>query len=320
MTDPLSEVLRSLRLAGGVFLDAHFTAPWCVTSQITAEDCRPFLDRPAQVIAYHVVIDGALVLAVDGGPPVNVGAGEIVLLPRNDGHTLASRPGLPAVNAGDLIEPSADGGLARIVHGGGGQPTHLVCGFLGSEETHNPLIATLPRVMKLGVSEAASRTWVEATVRFAANELAVGRIASSSVMSRLSELLFVEAVRAYASALGDEAQGWLKGLRDPHVARAVALIHSDLRESWTADELAREAGLSRSVFVERFTALVGMPPIRYLTTCRLQSARLQLCETRRSIAQLAYAVGYQSEEAFSRAFKREFGLSPSQWRNRQSSS
>lgn len=316
MLDPLSEVLRSVRLTGGVFLDVRLTAPWCVISELTAEHCRPFLAKPARLISYHVNLAGEFLLWVEGEPVMQVGAGEIVLLPRNDVQTLASAPGLAPVHGGSLVQPSPGGGLARIVHGGGGELTHMVCGFLGSEEIYNPLLATLPRVLKLDVREGTSRDWIEASVRFAAYELAEGRLASSSVMSRLSEVLLVEAVRHYAATLPDNEVGWLRGLRDPHVGRALALIHNDLRTPWSAEALAREVALSRSAFMDRFATLVGTPPMRYLTAWRLQSAKLQLRETRKSVGQLAHAVGYESEEAFSRAFKREFGLSPARWRDR----
>lgn len=315
--DPLTEVLRSVRLSGGIFLDACFTAPWCVSTNMTAADCRPFLKMPTQLIGYHFIIEGRLLLCVEGEAPIEVRAGEVVLLPRNDPHRLTSAPGLAPVSAHDLIQPSSDGGLARIRHGGGGEAVHLICGFLGSEELYNPLIATLPRVLKLDVRQGTSRDWIEASVRFAAGELTEGRLASSSVMSRLSELLLVEAVRNYSSTLGDHETGWLKGLADPHVGRALALMHHNASAPWSAEALAKEVALSRSAFVDRFTTLVGMPPIRYLTVWRLQTAKLNLRETRKTIAQLAHSVGYESEEAFSRAFKREFGQPPARWRDQQ---
>lgn len=315
MMDPLSEVLRSVRLTGGVFLDVRLTAPWCVISELTAEHCRAFLARPVQLISFHVVLQGEFQLWVEGEPVLRVGPGEIVLLPRNDVQTLASAPGLAPVHGGSLVQPSPDGGLARIEHGGGGALTHMVCGFLGSEQSYSPLLASLPRVLKLDVREGTSRDWIEASVRFAASELAEGRLASSSVMSRLSEVLLVEAVRHYASTLSDMQAGWLRGLSDPHVGRALALMHRDIGAPWSAESLAREAALSRSAFMERFATLVGVPPMRYLTGWRLQTAKLQLRETRQTVSQLAHAVGYESEEAFSRAFKREFGLSPARWRD-----
>jgi AraC-like DNA-binding protein len=317
VADALGEVLRSVQMTGAVFLEARFTAPWCVISRITAADCRPFMPAAAQIIGYHVVIDGKLVLELDGDDPVEVTGGEIVLLPRNDEHRLASAPGLPGVNAHDLLQPGRSGGLAQISYGGGGGATQLVCGFLASEMC-NPLIAALPRWLKIDITQGTSGDWIEASVRFAARELAQGRLASSGVMSRLSELLFVEAVRQYASTLPEEETGRLNGLKDPYVARALGLLHSRMDARWTAESLAREVALSRSAFNDRFTALLGMPPMRYLTLWRLQLAKEALRRRRGSIAQIANSVGYESEVAFNRAFKREFGDPPARWRERQS--
>lgn len=315
--DPLSEVLRSVRLTGGVFLDVRLTAPWCVHSHVVADDCRPLLSNPAQLIAFHFLTDGRCQISVEGEAPIDLRAGEIVLLPRNDAHILATGPGLAPVSGRDLVQPAPDGGLARVRHGGGGLPTTMICGFLATEGAYNPLIASLPRMLKLDVREGTSREWVEASMRFAASELAKGRIASSEIMSRLSELLFVEAVRNYAATLDGQQEGWLKGLADPQVGKAIALIHHKINEPWSAEGLAGEVGLSRSAFIERFSTLVGVPPIRYLTVWRLQTAKLHLRETHKTIAQLAHSVGYESEEAFSRAFKREFGLPPARWREQQ---
>jgi AraC-like DNA-binding protein len=313
--DPLSEVLRSVHLTGGVFLHARFTAPWCVTANMNPARAAAFLTNPTQLIGFHVILEGELLVAFADEPPTKARAGEILLFPRADGHVLSSEQGLTAVNTATLIQPSADGGLARIDHGGGGAATQIICGFLGSEDGYNPLIAALPRVLALDLREGTSREWVEASVRFAASELAAGRLASSTVMSRLSETLLVEAVRHYASTLADRDAGWLNGTKDPHVGRALALIHHDIGAPWSAETLARQVGMSRSAFVERFTTLVGMPPIRYLTVWRMQTAKINLREKRLPIAKLAHSVGYESEEAFSRAFKREFGVSPAQWRD-----
>jgi AraC-like DNA-binding protein len=317
MADPLSDVLRLVLLSGGIFLEARFTAPWCVAAQIGLADCRPFLPDLVQVIGYHVVLEGSMLVAVEGEPPMEIHAGEIFLLPRNSIHTMASGPGLTAVSAAGLIQRSADGGTLKIRYGGGRAPTNIICGFLGTQDTFNPLLAALPKMLKLNVSKAASRDWIESSVRFAADELVRGRLASSSVMSRLSEVLLVEAVREYASTPGDQKRGWLKGLSDPNIGRALALIHGDLAAPWSADSLANTAALSRSAFMERFTDLIGMPPIRYVTVWRLESAKRHLLESRKSVAEVGHAVGYESEEGFRRAFKREFEMSPAEWRDRQ---
>jgi AraC-like DNA-binding protein len=313
MTDPLSDVLRAVRLTGGVFLDARFTAPWCISANMDAGDCQPFLAMPAQLIAFHVIIEGRLLIWVRDEPPIEVRAGELVLFPRNDGHFLASARGLQPIRAGHLIQPSPDGGIARIVHGGGGDPAHVVCGFLASEDGYNPLIAALPPMLTLDIREATSRDWIETSVKFAASELVQGRLASSSLMSRLSESLLVEAVRHY-STLAPEEAGWLKGLKDQHIGRALVLIHRDIAAPWSVDALAKEVALSRTAFVQRFTSVIGTPPIQYLTKWRLQTAQMNLRETKKSIAQVAPIVSYESEEAFSRAFKREFGVPPARWR------
>jgi AraC-like DNA-binding protein len=319
MPDPLSDVLRSVRLTGGVFLEANFTAPWCVAVRIGREDCLPFLADLSQVIGYHVVLEGRMLVRIQDEPPMELRAGEIVLFPRSDVHTLASAAGVAPISAAGLIQQSPEGGLLKIRHGGGREPTDIVCGFLGTQEAFNPLLATLPHMLRLDISKAASRDWVETSVRFAAAELIRGRLASSSVMSRLSEVLLVEAVREYVSTLGDREKGWLKGLSDPHIGRALALIHGDIAAPWSAEKLATEVALSRSAFMDRFANLIGTPPIRYLTVWRLEIAKRHLRESRMSIPQIAAAVGYESEEGFRRAFRREFDLWPAEWRDRQAS-
>ena len=312
--DPLSEIIRSIRLSGGLFVDGQFTAPWSVLAKVREEECRLVVGNPVQTIAYHFVVEGRLLACVEGGePPIEVAAGEVVLFPRNDTHRLASAANIAPRWAREFREPTK----RRIAHGGGGDPTCIVCGFLVSETLFNPLIAGLPPILKLNLEEAGSRDWVEASVRFAAAELANGQLASSSLISKLSELLLTEAVRQYAKTLDAREAGWLTGLSDPKIGRALSLIHADPTTPWSADSLAREVGMSRSAFVSRFTTLVGLPPIRYLTRWRLQTAKLTLRETKATVAQLAHSVGYESEEAFSRAFKREFGLPPSQWRDLQ---
>ncbi len=315
--DALSDVLRVVRLTGGVFLEAEFSAPWCVTSQVGPEDCRPHFETPAHLIAYHYIVDGRLVLQVDDDALVEAAAGELVMLPRNDRHTLGSAPDLSPVPGDALVEAPRDGGLAVIRHGGGGEVTRIVCGFIGSETPFNPVIVTLPRVLKLNVAESIGGEWIASSFRYAASEVGGGRIGSRTVLSKLSELLFVEAVRRYLAVMPAEATGWLAGLRDHAVGRALALLHGRVAEPWTTEALAQEVGLSRSAFADRFTVLVGTPPMRYLASWRMQVAARVLRESERSIAQTAAAVGYESEAAFNRAFKREFGVPPATWRGKR---
>jgi transcriptional regulator GlxA family with amidase domain len=181
----------------------------------------------------------------------------------------------------------------------------------------NPLMATLPQVLKVNVNEGASRDWIESSVRYGAQQLSEGHHASSSVMARLSELLFVEAVRAYSESQAVHEKHWLHGLKDQYVGRALAALHDRLAHSWSVADMAEVAGLSRSAFVERFTAAMGTPPMQYLAKSRMMLAKELLGERQKSISQVATAVGYEAEAAFNRAFKREFGLPPARWRDQQ---
>jgi AraC-like DNA-binding protein len=316
--DALGEVLGAVKMKGGVFLDARFTADWCVCANMNANVLSPFVADPVQIISYHYVVQGSMLVAVEGEAPLEVRAGEAVLLARNDPHMVGSAINARPVRVGELVQPGESGGLAQIVHGGGGEPTNIICGYLASTEQRNPLLATLPRLLKIDMVHAGSSEWLEASLRFAIKGLQEGRVGSAAVMSRLSELMLVEGVRGYAATLSPEQKGWLAGMRDPVVGRALALMHGKVSHPWTAEELSREVALSRSAFADRFVALVGMPPVRYLTVWRMQLAQERLRGGHQSIAQIANAVGYEAEEAFTRAFKREFGLPPARWRDQQS--
>ncbi|PZX00684.1 AraC-like DNA-binding protein [Pseudomonas sp. 478] len=314
MLDALSDVLRVIRLSGGVFLEAELTAPWCISGRISADDCKPFLAAPRHVIASHFVAAGHMQLRIDDGATLDVRAGELILLPRNDVHTFGSDLSIAPMSAREVIQPPEVGGISRIKYGGGGETTQLLCGFLGSETPFSPLLSSLPSLLKLDVRTTASGAWIESSFRFAVSEIAAGRVGSATVIAKLSELLFVEAVSQYVANLPAERRGWLAGLRDPHIGRALALLHARPTEGWTAEALALEVGMSRSVFAERFTALVGQPPMQYLTLWRMHVAAQHLREGRGNVAQIGFAVGYESEAAFSRAFKRQFGTSPGTWR------
>ena len=316
--DTILDILRTTRLTGGIFLEAQFTAPWCVISRIEPEDCIPFVPEPANIIGYHYVSAGRLLLETDGAPPVSVATGEIVVLPRNDAHRIGSALNLRPVSTHDLIQPASDGGLARIIHGGGGEVTRVFCGFLGNATPNDPLIRILPAVLKVNVAEGASAHWIESSLKFAAQELAAGVVKSPAVLAKLTELLFMEAVRRYLTSLPPEQSGWRAGVRDAIVGRALGLLHSRMSQRWTAEDLAREVGLSRSALAERFTRIMGEPPMRYLAQQRLQVAAQRLKGSNDSLARIAFMVGYESEAAFNRAFKREFDVPPATWRKRTS--
>jgi AraC-like DNA-binding protein len=298
-------------------LHAEFSAPWCIAARVGPEHCAPLLGPASHLISYHYVVEGHLCIRVDGddGEDLVIGTGEVVLLPRNDLHLMGSDLSLPPVAGGDIIQPPKDGGLYSIHHGGTGARTRMICGFLGCASAEgNPVIATLPRILKLNVEQGGAAEWIRTTFQYAAEEVATGRPGSETVLAKLSELLFVESVRRYAEGLPDGQTGWLAGLREPYVARALALLHRDIARRWTVDDLGREIGLSRSALADRFIRLIGMPPMHYLANWRMQVATQRLRNTSASIAQVAEIVGYDSEAAFSRAFKKAFGAAPATWR------
>ena len=313
--DALSDVLRVAHLSGGVFLNAEFFEPWCIAAQLNPKYCAPFLGPTSHLILYHYVVDGRLKVQVEGEEIFGLNSGEVVMFPHNDAHLLGSELDLPPALASDVIVPSPNGGLYAIRHGGDGARTRLVCGFLGCDSVEgNLLISTLPRALRLNVEEGSAAEWIRSTFQYAADEVAAARPGSETVLAKLSELLFVETVRRYADTLPESEIGWLAGLRDRYVARALALFHRDITRSWTVDEVGREVGLSRSALGERFTSLIGMAPMHYLANWRMQVAAQELRNSGASLAQVAYAVGYESEAAFSRAFKKAFRTAPATWR------
>ncbi len=312
--DALTDVLRTMRLTGAVFLDAEFTEPWCVLAQVGPEEYARFSAPPAQVIGYHYVLEGRLEVSVTDGTPMTAGPGHLLLLPRNDSHILGSDLRAEPQDIDQLVQPGGEDGLASLHYGGGGARCRILCGYLGANESNDPLISSLPSVVRLAVGGKLSGRWIEGSIRYAARALADGGPGAASSLARMAELLFGEAIREYVQSLPRDQAGWLAGLRDPYVGRALALLHGESARAWTLDELSREAGLSRSALTERFSRHIGMPPMRYLTRQRLQRAARWLREGNATVSRVAYDVGYDSEAAFTRAFKREFGASPAAFR------
>lgn len=311
------DMLRAMRLTGGLFLDAEFSAPWCVSAKVGPEDCTPFALSPRHIIAYHYVVSGRCFLRVGEREPVALEAGQIVLLARNDEHVIGSDLTRRAISADGLIRPGLDGGPARIVHGGGGEETRILCGFLASDLAHNALVAMLPPVLTLDVVDGVAGSWIESSFRFAATQLMAGRASGSATLAKLAELLFVEAVDRYAASRPAGRSIWMEAMRDPAVGRALALIHGELAHHWTTEELASAAALSRSAFAERFKRAVGEPPMHYVVRQRLESATTRLRESGDPVARIAFEAGYESEAAFNRAFRRHYGMPPAAWRRRE---
>jgi AraC-like DNA-binding protein len=314
--DALSAVLKALRLETGLFLEAEFTAPWCIDSAPGKDDVRHILPSAEHVAIYHLLVEGACRARLpDDGGVTELAAGDLLMFPHGDGHLLGSDLSRPPVPAEKLAQPSPTGGLARIVHGGGGARTRFVCGYLACDSRLcRPLLGALPRMLRVALGQQPGAAWILGTIQRAAEETRSPRAGTEAVLAKLSELLFVEAIRCHLESLPADQRSWLAGLRDPQVSRALRLLHGEPARAWTVEELGQEAGISRSALGERFTQLIGEPPMQYLTRWRLALAARALREGDEPVVRIAGDVGYESEAAFNRAFKREFGMPPATWR------
>src|SRR5262245_3374026 len=214
--DALSDVLRVIRLKGGVFLHAEFTAPWCISSKVSLKDCGPLLEGAEHLVLYHYVVEGRLIAQIPNGQPVEIEAGEVVILPHNHGHLLGSRLDLPPVPTREVVRVPADGGLRVIRHGGGGERTRIVCGFLGCDRLEgNPLAESLPPLLRFDTRQGSAAAWMKSSLEFAAQEIATRRAGSETVLAKLSELLFVEALRRYVRGTSGRADRMAGGSQGP---------------------------------------------------------------------------------------------------------
>jgi AraC-like DNA-binding protein len=309
--DVLDEILRSLRLTGGVVIDAEFSGDYCVRAEFTPGHCAPWFAMPQTLISYHYVRSGKTTVLVDGMPPATLEPGSIVILPRNDPHRLASDPSVQPYDVDKISWITAEG-VHRVSLGTSGEKTLVWCGFLGADDSaHHPLIEALPPMLTLNASSEQA-AWVESSLKF----LSSGN-ASPDLVARLAELFLAQAIREYVDGLPPSSTGWLRGLTDPAVSKALSIIHEHYAEDLDVEMLAREAGVSRSVLGERFAELLDQSPMRYCAQWRMRMACNMLRDGKQNSANVAYAVGFNSEPAFNRAFKREFGVPPAAWRKRE---
>ena len=319
-TDVLSNVLRTVRLTGAVFYYVNAAPPWTATTLHSSEIIADIMPDAGHLIPYHVVTEGACFANVPGLPPVHMEAGDVIVLPHGDRHIMTSDP---AIKPNEDPHPHpTDTQRPFVLREGPGdkQPAAtLVCGFLGCDDRpFNPLLSTLPRMLHVKASTTPKAVWLNNFTHYAAMESKEKRAGGEAVLAQLSELLFVEVVRIYLESLPPEQTGWLAGLRDPYIGQSLSLLHERPAHSWGLEELAHKVGLSRSVLAERFAHLVGQPPMQYLTQWRMQIASGLLARGSAKIVQVAAESGYDSEAAFSRAFKKFVGISPAEWRKQKS--
>jgi AraC-like DNA-binding protein len=314
--DVLSSVLRAVRLTGAVYFDFELTSPWVAEAPPSREIAAKVMPGSQRVIEYHLMARGAGWASAIGVEPIRLNEGDLIVFPQGDPHVLSSAPGMRAKpDMSMFARQSTPLPIMYELGGGGPERARVVCGFLGCDERpYNPLLSALPKVIHLAASAASSSGgWLGTLLNIAVNESGSARAGGENVLARLSELMFVEAIRRYLETLPPAHTGWLAGLRDPVVGQSLAELHGEPRDSWTVEKLARLVGLSRSVFAERFTSMVGEPPMQYLALWRMQLASRLLMDGGR-VAEVAAAVGYDSEAAFSRAFKKLVGQAPATWR------
>jgi AraC-like DNA-binding protein len=321
--DTLSDVLRSVRLRGAVFFYISGHSDWAAEAP-SAKEIAPLLMRGVEhVIEYHAVAQGSCWAGIPDGPAVQLFAGDVVMFPHGDANVVSSAPGMRGIRDLGFYSSAADQGPLRLAFNGrnvmhseaseSDADATIVCGFLGCDlQPFNPLIAALPRLLHLRATE--DDAWIARFTQQAVAESHAQRPGGEAMLARMSEMMFVDAVRRYADQLPPQSAGWLAGLRDRFVGRTLALMHEQPAQDWTIDELGRRAGLSRSALHERFVQLLGVPPMQYLAQWRMQAAARLLLETRATVAAIALDVGYESEAAFARAFKRMVGKPPAAWR------
>jgi len=315
--DVLSDVLRAVRLTGAVFFDVEACAPWVTPTPAAIKIAASVMPESEHVIMFHAVTSGGCWAELEDGsvPPISLVSGDIVVFAMGDSHVLCSAPGMRAPADVNLYFRPTDRQLPFQITppGGSGERTRFVCGYLGCDaRPFNPVLQALPRLLRVrGADGVGCMTQL---IRMAVDETAACRSGGETVLSKVAELMFVEVVRRYIESLPKDAGGWLSGLRDPHIGAVLALMHGRPAEAWTLERLAHEVGLSRSVFADRFTHFVQDSPMQYLTRWRMQLATRLLERPGVGLAQIAAEVGYESEAAFNRTFKKYVGAPPGAWR------
>jgi len=312
--DALSETLRVVQLSGAIFLQGRFTAPWCYQSP-AADAAAPLLEPGAErVVIFHLITEGECHVELEGQETMRLTAGDVIVFPQGDAHRMGSTPGLvPA--AGTPLKELLQRRPRQLNYGGGGATTRLLCGYLACDaRLARLLLAGLPPLVRVNVRGSNAGVWLEASVRYALAEARSPRAGGAGVLAKLAEVLFIEVLRLYIHEQSAGRTGWLAGLGDRIVGASLNALHSRPAHAWTLDELAREAGSSRTVLAERFHLLVGHSPMQYLTQWRMMLAANLLCRSKAPLARIAEDVGYQTDTAFIRAFRREYGVPPATWR------
>jgi AraC-like DNA-binding protein len=336
--DVLSDVLRVVRLTSAVFFTARLSSPWSIESPPSDQLARSLSLRAESIALFHVLVEGQCRISIEGHASLKMEASDVIIFPHGDPHVMSSHLGVRPRPISTLLPSQPSEEIPQLDYGGGGEATRFVCGYLHCDQRFNPLIGALPNVLcvrgresgrqpeppevkmakRPGVVEVDAAGWLASTLRHTIEESDGTHPGSSAMLARLTELLYVEVLRRYMQQLPSGHTGWLAGVKDPEVGRALRLLHARPDHQWTVEDLAREVGVSRSGLAQRFTELTGEAPMRYLTGWRIQLAKHLILQAGLPIAEVANRVGYESEAAFNRAFKRHVGVAPVTWRKKNS--
>jgi AraC-like DNA-binding protein len=316
-----SEILNGVKLNGAVFFTAAFSAPWGFTAPAASKMAATIAPGAEHLVLYHLLIEDQAVVELEDGQSIELKPGDVVIFPHGDAHHMSSRGAVqPFPNYGINAKIKSHD-LTPLCAGGGGELSRFVCGYMTCDPyASRPILSGLPAVFKVNIRTDSAGHWLENSIMHLVEEAASGRVGSEAMLAKLSEALFVDTLRRYVVGLPQQQLGWLAGTRDPIVGKSLGLLHSRVSHPWTIAHLADEVGISRSALVERFTCYLSEPPMTYLTRWRLQLAARSLERTSRGVADIAAEVGYESEAAFNRAFKREFGDPPGRYRSDHKSS
>jgi AraC-like DNA-binding protein len=332
--DVLSEVLRVVRLSGAIHFRAEFTHPWAVQSSPPAMLAAGLKVPEGSVTPFHVITQGCCLVTSGALAPIRVETGDVIVFPRGDQHVMASDPELAPVPIHEICSQPSREYITVVEYGGGGAPAHLICGFLHSDQRFDPLLKSLPAMLCVRSRDDAltletldsagrhvqpithqQREWWRASVRYLMSETAIPGPGNRAVLARLAESLFLELLRwQLQSAAQGHGGGWLAGLHDAQVGPALTRLHAQPDRAWTVEALAREVGVSRAALAKRFVELVGVSPIQYLAGWRMHLAQHLLQDSSLGVAEIAGRVGYDSDAAFNRAFRRVVGSPPATWR------
>ena len=319
--DAISEILSGVKLSGAVFFCAEFSAPWGFSTPASSKYLAELAPADAHLVLYHLLIEGEAFVESEG-QSIELKPGDVVIFPHGNAHQMSSGKGIsapfPSYGINSKIKARD---LSPLHAGGGGDTSRFVCGYMTCDPyLSRPILNGLPAVFKVNIRTDRAGHWLENSILHLVEEAASGRVGSEAMLAKLSEALFVDTLRRYIAGLPEHHMGWLAGARDIVVGKSLGLLHSRVAHPWTIADLAEEVGISRSALVERFTKYLSEPPMTYLTRWRLQLAARSLEWTSRGVAEIAADVGYESEAAFNRAFKREFGQPPGRYRSEHKTS